>query len=271
VPPPQSPNPFARPSPWGNLPATKISLARRPAGGRSAEPPPVRKPGAAPSAAILSGFSVPPPRARPAVAPEPASFAEPEAFAFTAGEAADIPLRETVAPMAVEPPPAFQPLPYRPARRHARRRAPTAIYAIGGVAVVAVVALGVAAISLGRRAAVETATPVAAAPPPSVAAPVAAPPVPLAVAGTPAPEVASAPAPRPVAVAPRPAPARTAVARAEAAPPVIVTPPPADTAPLLAVSPPEAAPKAAAPAPAPIVRPPVDPEAPIPTRSRTPD
>lgn len=267
MPPNQSPNPFARPSPWGNQPSTRISLAPRPAVGAPPEPV-APEPRAYAAPAMVSGFSTPRPRPRPAAAPTPAPVADPEAFAFDMSGPVERPPLDAVAPMAMEPLLDVGRTSFRPARRRTRRDAPMAAYALGGLAAVAVLGLGVGAALLSHRP-VETPSP-----PPALAPSV---PAPVTVATAPAPAPAPAPEPEPVIqasptlrpVMPRPK-SRSAEAvavRSQAAP----VAEPAESAPLLDLRPAQAAPIAPRATPAPVLHPPADPEAPIPTRLRTPD
>lgn len=249
MPPPQSPpNPFARPSPWGNLPPTRIRVE-----GRAAPPAGTQPLRSRPDsrAVMLSGFSVPPPRPRPAAAPPP----EPRVEA-PVPQVADIAVEETAftTPLAT---------PARPPK--ARRGVPATAIVAGGFVLSVVAGLAVGAISLTGR---PPAPPAAVAPPASpIAAPRVEAPAPVAEAGV-LPELVADPA-----IQVKRAAARAVMARKPATSKSVAREPTApEAAPLLAVPP-------AAPAvvptplfgPVPLVRAPVDPEAPIPTRTRAPD
>lgn len=259
MPPPQSPNPFARSSPWGNQPSTRISLARRPAASRPPEPPARKSEPVSP--AILSGFSVPPPRPRPAA--DAAPIAPPDAFLFEAARPPEALVFEPEARVVETPMVPFEPVSTRPVGRRRASLAPGQVV-VGGVAILAVAALGVGALTLSGRqppaAPSKPASPDIAAPAPTV------PPRPApTVSETGPPPKAVAPgAPRPP-VAVRKASGLHAAITLREPPPPATAPPQSEAPPLLALPP------ASAPAPVAVVRPPADPEAPIPTRSRTPD
>jgi hypothetical protein len=248
VPPPQ-PNPFARPSPWGNLPPARIRLE-----GRVTSPAETQPQRSRPDSrtVMLSGFSVPPPpRPRAAADAPPERQVEPPVQPF-----ADIPVEDA----AVASPFAT---PVRPS--NVRHRVPKAALLVGGFALAVVAGLGAAAISLTRR-------------PPEPAAVVAAPVLPMAAPAAPvaAPVAEASALPELVAdpaIQVKRAAVRAVIARKPATPKSAPPDPAAlKSAPLLAVPP---AGPAVAPTPlfgpAPLARAPTDPEAPIPTRTRTPD